>query len=478
MFESLSEKLQSAFARLGGRGVLSEEVVDKALHEVQLALLEADVNYRVVKGFIARVRERATGSDILKGLEPAQQVIKIVDEELTALLGGDDEATKLVFAPKPPTIIMLVGLQGSGKTTHAGKLAAFVRKQGRNPILVACDVYRPAAIKQLEIVGEQVKTPVFTKGDQIDPVDIAQEAVAEASTSGRDVVIIDTAGRLQIDDALMDELKRMKAAVKPTQILLVLDAMTGQEAVNVAKGFTDSLDVDGFILTKFDSDTRGGAALSLKTIANKPIKFIGVGEKMDALEAFHPDRMASRILGMGDILSLIEKVETEIDQEQAAAMEKKLRANRFNFEDFLEQMQQIRKLGPLDKLLGLLPGVGTQLKDVQFDEKQIKRVEAMILSMTPGERNDPSILSGSRRRRIAAGSGTTLQEINNLVSRFEQMRKIIGRGLNDPRAMQAAQAGGSPFALPGVRPDGIGKHAASNRRHKNNKKQRKLPFGR
>jgi len=477
MFESLTEKLQNAFSRLGGRGVLSEEAVEKALHEVQLALLEADVNYRVVKSFVARVKERATGVEVLKGLQPAQQVVKIVDEELTELLGGSDEETKLTFAVKSPTIIMLVGLQGSGKTTHAGKLAEFVRRQGRNPLLVACDIYRPAAITQLEIVGEQVKTPVFTRGDRVSPVDIAREGVAEAVRTGRDVVIIDTAGRLQIDDALMDELKRMKAAVKPTETLLVLDAMTGQESVNVAKGFNEVLDVDGFILTKFDSDTRGGAALSLKSVASKPIKFIGVGEKMDALEAFHPDRMASRILGMGDILSLIEKVESEIDQDQAAQMEKKLRANRFDFEDFLDQMRQIRKLGPLEKLLGLLPG-GNQLKDAQFDDKQLKRVEAMILSMTPGERSDPSIIVGSRRRRIAAGSGSTVQEINNLISRFEQMRKIIGRGLNDPRAMEAAQTGQAPFGLPGSRSGGGGKHAASNRHHKNNKTRRKLSFGR
>jgi len=478
MFESLTEKLQSAFSRLGGRGGLSEEAVAKALHEVQLALLEADVNYRVVKSFVARVKERATGAEILKGLEPAQQVVKIVDEELTELLGGSDEETKLTFAVKPPTIIMLVGLQGSGKTTHAGKLAEFVRKQGRNPLLVACDIYRPAAIKQLEVVGEQVKTPVFTRGDQVNPVDIARAGVDEAVSAGRDVVIIDTAGRLQIDGDLMDELKRMKGAVKPTQTLLVLDAMTGQEAVNVAQGFNDALDVDGFILTKFDSDTRGGAALSLKNVVNKPIKFIGVGEKMDALEAFHPDRMAQRILGMGDILSLIEKVESQIDKEQAAEMEKKLRANKFDFEDFLDQMRQIRKLGPLDKLLGLLPGVGSQLKDVNFDDKQVKRIEAMILSMTPGERGNPAIISGPRRRRIAAGSGTTVQEINNLISRFEQMRKLIGKGLNDPRAMQAAQSGQLPFSLPGVGGGNAGKHAASNRHHKNNKKHRKLPFGR
>ncbi|HEY3329541.1 MAG TPA: signal recognition particle protein [Capsulimonadaceae bacterium] len=478
MFESLSEKLQKAFERLGGKGILTEEAVDGALHEVQMALLEADVNYRVVKSFIATVRERATGVEILKGLEPAQQVVKIVDEELTALLGGSDDNTKLTYAPKGLTIFMLVGLQGSGKTTHAGKLATFVRKQGRNPLLVACDVYRPAAIKQLQVVGEQVKTPVFTVDGSVDPVEIAKRGVQEAELTGRDIVIIDTAGRLQIDDSLMDELKRMKAAVTPTEILLVLDSMTGQEAVNVAKGFNDTLDVDGFILTKFDSDTRGGAALSLKTVADKPIKFIGVGEKMDALEAFHPDRMASRILGMGDVLSLIEKVQSEIDEKQSAEMEKKLRANSFDFEDFLEQMRQLKKLGPLEKLLGLLPGVGNALKDVQIDDGQMKHVEAMILSMTPGERANPAIITPPRRRRIATGSGTTIQEVNNLITRFDGMRKIIGKGLNDPRAMQAAaQSGQSPFAMPGMGAR-VGKHAGSNRSANNKKKNknRKLPY--
>jgi len=483
MFETLTEKLQKAFERLGGRGVLTEEAVTSALHEVQLALLEADVNYRVVKDFVSRVRERATGVEVMKGLKPAEQVVKIVDEELTELLGGSDENTKLRFASSPPTVYMLVGLQGSGKTTHAGKLAHFLRRQGRNPMLAACDIYRPAAIKQLEVVGEQVKAPVFSLGDKVDPAQIARQAVDEAKRSGKDVVIIDTAGRLQIDDALMEELRRVKSAVSPTEILLVLDAMTGQEAVNVAKGFNDVLEVDGFILTKFDSDTRGGAALSLRTVAEKPIKFIGTGEKMDALEAFHPDRMASRILGMGDILSLIEKVETELDSKKTEELEKKLRANSFDFEDFLQQMRQMKKLGPLEQLLGLLPGVGSQLKGVQFDDKQMARIEGMILSMTPQERRDPSILVGSRRRRVAAGSGSTVQEVNNLISKFEMMRSFVRRGLNgvDPGlAKRGALAGNAAQSLPGTfgQPT-IGKHAGSNRTHKKNKKKRSgLNFGR
>jgi len=481
MFEALTEKLQNAFRRLGGKpGILTEEAVAGALHEVQLALLEADVNYKVVKNFVAKVKERATGAEILKGLQPAQQVIRIVDEELTILLGGDDESTKLSFSPNPPTIIMLAGLQGAGKTTHAGKLAQFVRKQGRNPLLVACDIYRPAAIKQLQVVGEQVKTPVFTMGDQADPVLIAKSAIKYAAENGRDVIIIDTAGRLQIDEALMEELRKIKEATSPHQILLVLDSMTGQEAANVAKGFNDILDVDGFILTKFDSDTRGGAALSLKSVADKPIKFIGVGEKMDAIEAFHPDRMASRILGMGDVLSLIEKVETEMDANQAAEMEKKFRANSFDFEDFLNQMRQIRKMGPIKNLLKLLPNIGgVNLGDLPVDDKQTNKVEAMILSMTPFERANPGIINPSRRRRIAGGSGSSLQEVNNLISRFEMMRKIIGKGMSDPRAMAAAQGNGQlPAGIPGLTPGGPGKHAGSNRQHKNNKKNRKLSFGR
>lgn len=475
MFESLSEKLQNAFNSLRGKGALTEADVANALREVRLALLEADVNFQVVKDFIARIRERATGAEVMEGLNPAQQVVKIVDEELTRLLGGSDEETKLAFSAKPPTIIMLVGLQGSGKTTHAGKLAQYLSKQGRNPMLVACDIYRPAAIRQLQVVGEQVKAPVFTLGDQVGPAEIAKRGVAEAERTGHDVVIIDTAGRLQIDAPLMDELKRVKSAVRPTEILLVLDSMTGQEAVHVAQGFNDALDVTGFILTKLDSDTRGGAALSLKSIIDKPIKFMGVGEKMDALDAFHPDRLASRILGMGDVLSLIEKAEQAIDAKKAAEMEKKLRANAFDFEDFLDQMRQMKKLGPLEQILGLLPGVGNKLQGLQIDERQMARVEAVILSMTPTERRDPTLLNGSRRRRIAAGSGTTIQDVNKLLAQFEQMRKMM-RGVV---AMDTAAGSKRPMGLPGGLLGPTGKHAASHKQQKKNKKQRRgFPFGR
>lgn len=478
MFESLSEKLQNAFASLRGKGALTEADVTNALREVRLALLEADVNFKVVKDFVARIRERATGAEVMEGLNPAQQVVKIVDEELTQLLGGSDEQTRLIFAAKPPTIIMLVGLQGSGKTTHAGKLAQYLKKQGRNPMLIACDIYRPAAIRQLEVVGEQVGAPVFTLGDQVGPDQIAKRGIAEAERTGHDVVIIDTAGRLQIDAPLMEELKRVKNAVRPTEILLVLDSMTGQEAVNVAQGFNEALDVTGFILTKLDSDTRGGAALSLKSMIDKPIKFMGMGEKMDALDMFHPDRLASRILGMGDVLSLIEKAEQALDAKQAAEMEKKLRANSFDFEDFLDQMRQMKKLGPLEQILSLLPGVGNKLQGLQIDEKQMARVEAVILSMTPAERRDPALLNGSRRRRIAAGSGATIQDVNRLLTQFEQMRKMM-RGMV---AMDAAGAGGKrPMGLPGGMMGPTGKHAASHKQHnknKNKKQRRGFPFGR
>jgi signal recognition particle subunit SRP54 len=472
MFETLSEKLQNAFKHLRGKNVLTEEDVAQALKEIRQALLEADVNFQVAKTFAAKVRERATGRDILEGLNPAQQVVKIVDEELTSFLGGSDAETQLVFAPKAPTVIMLVGLQGSGKTTHAGKLANYIRKQGRHPYLVACDIYRPAAIKQLEVVGQQVQTPVFTLGDKVDPAEIAKQGVAEALKLGLDVVIIDTAGRLQIDDKLMDELQRIKKAVRPTEILLVLDAMTGQEAVNVATGFNDVLDVTGFILTKLDGDTRGGAALSLKTVVDRPIKFIGTGEKFDALEQFHPDRMASRILGMGDVLSLIEKVEEQIDAKQAAEMEKKMRTSSFDFEDFLDQMRQMKKLGPIQNLLGLIPGVGNQLKDVKIEDSQLTRVEAMILSMTKQERQEPTLLNGQRRRRIAAGSGTTVQEVNRLVTQFDQMR-IMMRSM-----MGGGQAGARrPANMSGALAAAAGKHAGSNKQNKKNKKQRKgFPF--
>jgi signal recognition particle subunit SRP54 len=470
MFDSLADKLQDVFKRLRSKGALTEADVAEALREVRLGLLEADVNFKVVKDFIGRIRERSVGIEILEGLHPAQQVIKIVDEELTALLGG--EQAPLTFASRPPTVLMLCGLQGAGKTTHAGKLALMLRKQGRNPMLVAADIYRPAAIKQLQVVGEQVKTPVFTL-DGAKPDLIAREGVAEAGRKGHDVVILDTAGRLQIDEALMQELQRIKATVTPHEILLVVDAMTGQEAVNVAQGFNEALDVTGFILTKLDGDTRGGAALSIKSVAGRPIKFVGVGEKMDALEVFHPDRMASRILGMGDVLTLIERAEGALDQKKALEFEKKLRANKFDFEDYLEQMRQMRKMGPLDQILKMIPGLGGAgaLKDVAIDESHLAHIEAMILSMTMQERREPGLINGSRRRRIAMGSGRTIQDVNRLLTQFEQMKKMM-RGLTnmEPGAMSG---------LPGMG----GKHGGSNKTaSKKNKRKApptfKLPFGR
>jgi signal recognition particle subunit SRP54 len=470
MFDSLADKLQDVFKRLRSKGALTEADVAEALREVRLGLLEADVNFKVVKDFVGRIRERSVGIEILEGLHPAQQVIKIVDEELTALLGG--EQAPLTFASRPPTVIMLCGLQGAGKTTHAGKLASMLRKQGRNPMLVAADIYRPAAIKQLQVVGEQVKTPVFTL-DGAKPDVIAREGVAEADRKGHDVVILDTAGRLQIDEALMQELQRIKAVVAPQEILLVVDAMTGQEAVAVAQGFNEALDVTGFILTKLDGDTRGGAALSIKSVVGRPIKFVGVGEKMDALEVFHPDRMASRILGMGDVLTLIERAEGALDQKKALELEKKLRANKFDFEDYLDQMRQMRKMGPLDQILKMIPGLGgaDALKGVAIDESHLAHIEAMILSMTPQERREPGLINGSRRRRIATGSGRTIQDVNRLLTQFEQMKKMM-------RGLTAMEPGAMP-SLPGLG----GKHGGSNKTASKKNKRKpppsfKFPFGR
>jgi signal recognition particle subunit SRP54 len=425
MFESLSDKLQDVFKRLRGKGSLTEADVSEALRQVRLALLEADVNFRVVKEFVARVKERAVGKDVLESLTPAQMVIKIVNEELTAVLGGEE--ARIEFAPRPPTIIMIVGLQGGGKTTHCAKLANLLRKQGRRPLLAACDIYRPGAIKQLQIVGEQVQTPVFTLGDKQDPVGIARAAVQHAAENGHDVLIVDTAGRLHIDEQMMEEVERIQAAIQPHEVLLVLDAMTGQDAVNVATEFTGRLAVTGFILTKLDGDTRGGAAISIRAVAGQPIKFVGVGEKPDAIEPFHPDRMASRILGMGDVLTLIEKAEAVIDEKRAMELEKKLRTNRFDLEDYLEQIQQMQKMGPLEQILNSIPGFSAlQAKQkVEIDEKQFNRVQAIIQSMTREERHEPSIINGSRRRRIAAGSGTTVQEVNRLLNQFAQMRKAL-----------------------------------------------------
>ncbi len=423
-FEGLSEKLARAFKNLRQHGHLTEADVKTAMREIKLALLEADVSFKVVKGFIGKVSERCIGSDVLESLTPAQQVVKIVNEELTALMGS--ETANIKMASNPPTIIMMVGLQGTGKTTQSGKLAGYFKKKGRRPLLVACDVYRPAAITQLEIVGQGVEVPVFKIDNEMNPVKIAKEAVSHAKKYGNDLVILDTAGRLHIDDALMDELSNIKNAVQPQEILLVVDSMTGQDAVNVAESFNNLLDIDGVVLTKLDGDTRGGAALSVKYITGKPIKFAGIGEKLTDIEPFHPDRMASRILGMGDVLSLIDKAQEAYDEKEALALEEKLRQNRFTLQDFLDQMRQIKKMGPLENLLGMMPGINpAQLKDVKVDEKQIARTEAIILSMSPAEREDPSLLNASRRRRIAAGSGTSVEMVNRLIKQFDQMNKMI-----------------------------------------------------
>ena len=423
-FEGLSEKLARAFKNLKQHGRLSEADVKAAMREIKLALLEADVNFKVVKEFIGKVSERCVGSDVLESLTPAQQVVKIVNEELTALMGSETAMIKM--ASNPPTIIMMVGLQGTGKTTQSGKLAGYFKNKGRRPLLVACDVYRPAAITQLEIVGKNVDVPVFKIEDEKNPVRIAQKALDHAKRYGNDLVILDTAGRLHIDELLMEELANIKKAVSPQEILLVVDAMTGQDAVNVAESFNNLLDIDGVILTKLDGDTRGGAALSVKYITGKPIKFIGTGERPTDIEPFHPDRMASRILGMGDVLSLIDRAQEAYDEKEAQALEEKLRKNRFTLQDFLEQMRQIKKMGPLENLLGMMPGINAaQMKDIKVDEKQFARTEAIILAMTPAEREDPSLMNASRRRRIAAGSGTSVEMVNRLLRQFEQMNKMV-----------------------------------------------------
>ncbi|MHB8927053.1 MAG: signal recognition particle protein [Bacillota bacterium] len=425
MFENLSEKLQDTFRRLRGRGKLTPNDVKEATREVRLALLEADVNYKVAKDFIARLNERAVGAEVLDSLTPAQQVIKIVNDELTQLMGGT--VARLTLAPKPPTVMMIVGLQGSGKTTTAGKLANHLRSGGRRPLLVAADIYRPAAAEQLRVLGRQVDLPVWTGEPGQDPVAIAGTGLEQASRQAQDVVIIDTAGRLHVDDELMDELVRMKAAVKPHEVLLVVDAMSGQDAVTVAEAFNTRVGIDGVILTKLDSDARGGAALSVRAVTGKPIKFVGVGEKMQALEPFHPDRMASRILGMGDVLTLIEKAQVGFDEKKAAELEKKLRAAEFTLEDFVDQLRQVRKMGPLDQVLSMFPGAakmkGALPKDV--DERELDRAEAIINSMTPDERRRPEIIDGSRRRRLAGGSGTSVQQVNQLLKQFESTRRMI-----------------------------------------------------
>ena len=423
-FEGLSEKLNATFKRLWGKGRLTENDVREGMREVRLALLEADVSYKVVKEFVATVTERAVGSDVLDSLTPAQQVIKIVNEELTNLMGGAN--AKLSLASSGPTVVMMVGLQGAGKTTTTAKLAGLMRRQlGRRPLLAACDVYRPAAIEQLKVVGSQLDLPVFEQG-QGDPVEIAQAALRHARDHGNDLVFLDTAGRLHVDEALMDELKRMKSAVHPHEILLVVDAMTGQDAVNAASSFDEALGIDGVVLTKLDGDARGGAALSIRAVTGKPIKFVGTGEKLEMIEPFHPDRMASRILGMGDMLSFIEKAEAAFDQKQAAKLEEKLRKNRFTLQDYYDQLQQIRGMGDLSQLAGMMPGqLGRQLQGASIDEKQMAHTEAIILSMTPLERENPQILNASRKRRIAAGCGLEVVDVNRLLKQFDAMQQIV-----------------------------------------------------
>jgi signal recognition particle subunit SRP54 len=424
MFESLTERLQGALGELRGHGKLSSQDIDKAMREIRLALLEADVNFKVVREFVAHVKERALGQEVMESLTPAQQVIKIVNEELTILMGAGD--SKLAFSGRPPTIILMAGLQGSGKTTACAKLATFLKKDGKRPVLVAADIYRPAAIDQLVTLAERAGVPVYAPGADVDPVDIAKQGVDFAREKG-DVAIIDTAGRLHVDEELMDELVRMRKEVKPHNILLVIDAMTGQDAVNAAVQFKERVDIDGVILTKLDGDARGGAALSVRAVTGKPIKFASTGEKLGDLDYFHPERMASRILGMGDVLSLIERAQETIDEKQAAQMEERLRKAEFTFEDFLVQMKQVRKLGSLSSIIGMLPGIPgmKQLKNAQVDDKQLDRIEAMVLSMTPEERRHPDTIDGSRRQRIARGSGHTVQDVNALLKQFREMQKLV-----------------------------------------------------
>lgn len=428
IFENLSDRLQETFKKLRGHGKLTENDVDQAMREVRMALLEADVNFKVVKNFVKTVKERAVGQNVLDTLTPAQVVIKIVDEELTKLMGGTQ--SRIAMSAQPPTIILMTGLQGAGKTTSAGKLGLALKKQGKRPLLVAADIYRPAAVKQLQVLGAQLDIPVFSMEPGTDAVTIAKSAIPYSQSHAYDVVIIDTAGRLQIDEALMQELRDIKAAVHPHEILLVVDAMTGQESVHVAKSFNDALGLDGVIMTKLDGDARGGAALSIKAVTGVPIKFVGMGEKLEPLEPFYPDRMASRILGMGDVLSLVEKAQQTFDEEEAKKMAKKLRKDEFTLDDFLAQMQQVKKLGSLESILGMIPGMGGLKKqlegaDIDLDGKEVRQIEAIIRSMTPQERADIRIINGSRRKRIALGSGTRVQEVNKLLKQFAEMKKMM-----------------------------------------------------
>ncbi len=445
-FESLSDKLQNTFRKLKGKGKVSEKDLKDAMREVKLALLEADVNFKVVKDFVKQVSERAAGAEVMESLTPAQQVIKIVNEELIALMGGTEQ--KLEFSSKPPTVIMMAGLQGAGKTTTAAKLGGLLKKQGKRPLLCACDVYRPAAVKQLQVVGGKLELPVFAVEGSTDAVGIAKAGLAHAISHSNDVFIIDTAGRLHIDEALMQELKDICSEVAPTEILLVVDAMTGQDAVNVADAFNKELEISGVVLTKLDGDTRGGAALSVRAVTQKPIKFCGMGEKLTDLEVFHPDRMASRILGMGDMLSLIEKAEQAIDMKKASELERKLRTQQFTFSDFLDQMEQMKNMGPIQDIIKMLPGVdGKALKNLDVDEKRMSHIEAIITSMTPRERDLMDKLSPSRRERIANGSGTSLAEVNALIKQFEQMQKLMkqfGGGMGKKMKKRRGLFGGMP----------------------------------
>ncbi|WP_223700260.1 signal recognition particle protein [Sutcliffiella deserti] len=425
-FEGLADRLQNTIQKIRGKGKVSEQDVKEMMREVRLALLEADVNFKVVKDFVKRVNERAIGQEVMKSLTPGQQVIKVVKEELTNLMGG--EQSKIAVSNRPPTVIMMVGLQGAGKTTTTGKLANLLRKKhNRKPLLVAADIYRPAAIKQLETLGKQLSMPVFSLGDQVSPVEIAKQAIQKAKDEHHDYVLIDTAGRLHVDETLMDELKQVKEISKPDEIFLVVDAMTGQDAVNVAESFNEQLGLTGVVLTKLDGDTRGGAALSVKAVTNTPIKYVGMGEKLDAIEAFHPERMASRILGMGDVLTLIEKAQSNVDEDKAKELEQKMRTMNFTFDDFLEQLGQVRSMGPLDEILGMIPGANKMkgLKNVQVDEKQIGHVEAVIKSMTKAEKENPDLINASRKKRIAKGSGRPIQEVNRLLKQFEEMKKMM-----------------------------------------------------
>lgn len=454
-FESLSEKLNAAFKKLRGKGRLTQADIKEAMREVRMALLEADVSYKVVKDFTKTVTERASGAEVLEALSPAQMVIKIVNEELCKLMGSENQ--KLNFGSKSPAVVMLVGLQGAGKTTNGAKLAGYIRKQGKRPLLVACDIYRPAAIKQLETVGAQLNIPVFQMG-QTNPVDIAKAAIEHAKRHGNDVVFLDTAGRLHIDEALMDELKNIRDAVEPSEILLVVDAMTGQDAVNAATAFDEALGVTGVMLSKLDGDARGGAALSIRAATGKPIKFIGVGEKLDMIEPFHPDRMASRILGMGDVLTLIEKAEQSFDEKKALEAAEKLRANKFSLSDYLDQMAQLKNMGDLQDLAGMIPGLDAKaLKGAKMDDKMLAHQEAIILSMTQAERDNPSMLNSSRKKRIAAGSGTSVVDVNRLIKQFDAMQQMMKQfsGKNMKKLQKKMGKGGGFPGMPGM-PGGFG----------------------